>query len=93
MAASAAAPGLFLCFTAAVLMLFVSFVVLFPLPLSSLSQQVSLSAPTWNRISFLDVGLLGRDIHFGVFGYTGSKPSIGYRFDVAGVAVAKYVPP
>lgn len=42
--------------------------------------QVSVSSPTWEVISFLDVGV-GRDqIHYGVFGFTGSTPAIGYLF-------------
>ncbi|KAI5119174.1 hypothetical protein M0805_000628 [Coniferiporia weirii] len=60
---SPAAPGLFFCFAAAVLLIF-----------------VSVSAPTWNSISFLDVSTGGQSTHFGVFGYTGSGRSIGYFF-------------
>jgi len=62
MAATGALPGLFFCFAATVLLVF-----------------VSVSAPTWDRISFLNVGSL----HFGVFGYTGSKTHIGYTFPIA----------
>jgi len=62
--ASPATPGLFLCFAAMVLLIF-----------------VSISAPVWERISFLDVTTGGRTIHFGVFGYTGSPRSVGYFFD------------
>ncbi|KAI0695539.1 pali-domain-containing protein [Cytidiella melzeri] len=36
----------------------------------------SVSAPTWNRISFLDTP----GTNFGVFGYTGSQTHIGYQF-------------
>lgn len=57
MAASGALPGLFFCFAAMVLLIF-----------------VSVSAPTWNAISFLNAN----GISFGVFGYTGSKAHVGY---------------
>lgn len=57
MAASGALPGLFFCFAAMVLLIF-----------------VSVSAPTWNTISFLNAN----GISFGVFGYTGSKAHVGY---------------
>ncbi|GJE94919.1 pali-domain-containing protein [Phanerochaete sordida] len=36
----------------------------------------SVSAPTWNSVSFLDAG----GLHFGVFGYTGSSTHVGYNF-------------
>jgi len=62
MAASSALPGLFLCFAAMVLLIF-----------------VSVSAPTWNSISFMDAGGLS----FGVFGYTGSKAHVGYYFPIS----------
>ena len=52
------------------------------------SSQVSISSPTWEKISFLDVTAGGRTTHFGVFGYTGSKVAIGYTFAAAGF---KYV--
>ncbi|KAJ6475340.1 pali-domain-containing protein [Mycena vitilis] len=42
---------------------------------------VSVSAPTWNKISFLDAGLGSATVHFGVFGYTGTHASVGYRFN------------
>ncbi|KAF8329303.1 pali-domain-containing protein [Amanita rubescens] len=42
----------------------------------------SVSSPTWEKISFLDVSSRSRTTHFGVFGYTGSKASIGYHFNV-----------
>ncbi|KAG6887464.1 hypothetical protein C0995_015064 [Termitomyces sp. Mi166 len=63
MVASAAIPGLFFCFAAAVLLVF-----------------VSVSVPTWNEISFLNVGTGADQVRYGVFGSTGSKPSIGYNF-------------
>ena len=44
-------------------------------------NQVSVSAPVWDSISFFDVTVGGREINFGVFGYTGSGRSVGYRFD------------
>ncbi|KAH7908423.1 hypothetical protein BJ138DRAFT_1091299 [Hygrophoropsis aurantiaca] len=59
MAATGAIPGLIFCFSAMVLLIF-----------------VSVSAPTWNKVSFLNTA--GRS--FGVFGYTGSKPHVGYAF-------------
>lgn len=37
---------------------------------------VSVSVPTWNAISFLNVG----PIRYGVFGFTGSPIQIGYNF-------------
>jgi hypothetical protein len=42
--------------------------------------QVSVSSPVWEKISFLDVTEGGKTTHFGVFGYTGSKASVGYTF-------------
>ncbi|OAX44133.1 pali-domain-containing protein [Rhizopogon vinicolor AM-OR11-026] len=63
MAASPALPGLFFCFAAMVLLIF-----------------VSVSTPTWNKVSFLNVNQLS----FGVFGYTGSKVQIGYYFPLPG---------
>jgi hypothetical protein len=65
MAAGAAVPGLFFCFAACVLLIF-----------------VSVSAPTWNAISFLNNGL---GISFGVFGYTGSSIHVGYHISDAGI--------
>ncbi|KAH7888815.1 hypothetical protein F5I97DRAFT_1855748 [Phlebopus sp. FC_14] len=62
MAASAALPGLFFCFAAMVLLIF-----------------VSVSAPTWDNISFLNTSGLS----FGVFGYTDSKPHVGYNFPLS----------
>jgi len=61
MAASGALQGLFCCFAAMVLIIF-----------------VSISSPTWGRISFLDMG----NLHFGVFGYTGSQVHVGWYFPV-----------
>ncbi|KXN90817.1 hypothetical protein AN958_03471 [Leucoagaricus sp. SymC.cos] len=63
MPASPAIPGLFLCFAATVLLVF-----------------VSVSAPTWESISFLNAGVGSSQIHYGVFGFTGSKHTIGYEF-------------
>jgi len=63
MPASAAAPGLLLCFAATVLLVF-----------------ACVSAPTWEKISFLDVGTGAGQIRYGVFGYTGSKIAVGYYF-------------
>ncbi|KAF8633655.1 hypothetical protein AX15_001304 [Amanita polypyramis BW_CC] len=64
-----AIPGTFLCFAAAVLLVF-----------------VSVSSPTWEKISFLDVSSGTRTGHFGVFGHTGtSKAQIGYHFNLPGI--------
>ncbi|KAF5351853.1 hypothetical protein D9756_007729 [Leucocoprinus leucothites] len=63
MAASPAVPGLFLCFAAMVLLIF-----------------VSVSSPTWEKISFLNVGVGSNQVHYGVFGFTGSQRAIGYEF-------------
>ncbi|KAI3622054.1 hypothetical protein WG66_014991 [Moniliophthora roreri] len=41
---------------------------------------VSASSPGWESISFLNVGSEGSERHFGVFGYTGSKAKMGYKF-------------
>jgi len=43
-------------------------------------RQVSVSSPTWEMISFLDVGIGSSQVHYGVFGFTGSTPVIGYLF-------------
>ncbi|KAG8998262.1 hypothetical protein FRB94_006960 [Tulasnella sp. JGI-2019a] len=42
---------------------------------------VTISSPIWNQISFLDANIVGQDIHFGVFGYTGSAKLLGYPID------------
>ncbi|KIK63785.1 hypothetical protein GYMLUDRAFT_40862 [Collybiopsis luxurians FD-317 M1] len=39
---------------------------------------VSVSAPTWEKISFLNVGTGSAQVHYGVFGFTGSQTHIGY---------------
>ncbi|KAL1745703.1 actin cortical patch SUR7/pH-response regulator pali [Schizophyllum fasciatum] len=64
MAAGPALPGLFLCFAAMVLLVF-----------------VSVSTPTWDKISFLNVPNSQGEQRFGVFGYTGSQAHIGYDFN------------
>jgi len=71
MAASPALPGLFFCFAACVLLIF-----------------VSVSAPTWNAISFLNVSFNGRSIHFGCFGYTGTHTHVGYTFDASQIGIS-----
>ena len=43
-------------------------------------RQVSVSSPTWEMISFFDVGVGSGQVHYGVFGFTGSTPAIGYLF-------------
>jgi hypothetical protein len=68
MAASPAIPGLFLCFAATVLLIF-----------------VCVSVPTWDKISFLNVGTEANQIRYGVFGFTGSKVGIGYDFQASGL--------
>ncbi|KAF8487591.1 pali-domain-containing protein [Gautieria morchelliformis] len=41
------------------------------------------SAPITEKISFLDVNVRGHITHFGVFGFTGSARSVGYRINSA----------
>jgi len=41
---------------------------------------VCVSSPTWEKISFLNVGTGANQIHYGVFGHTGTKVGIGYDF-------------
>ncbi|CCA73153.1 related to palI protein [Serendipita indica DSM 11827] len=36
------------------------------------------SGNAWSAISFLDANVNGRVVHFGVFGYTGIKATVGY---------------
>ncbi|KAH9892889.1 pali-domain-containing protein [Cubamyces lactineus] len=40
----------------------------------------SVSSPTWERISFLNVPEGGSITHFGVFGFTGSDTHVGWYF-------------
>lgn len=42
---------------------------------------VSVSSPIWDAVSFLDASFGGREVHFGVFGYTGSARKLGYTID------------
>jgi hypothetical protein len=44
---------------------------------------VSVSAPTWEKISFLNVGTGSQQTRYGVFGFTGSQRHIGYDFNPA----------
>ncbi|KAJ3737418.1 actin cortical patch SUR7/pH-response regulator pali [Lentinula guzmanii] len=44
---------------------------------------VSVSSPTWEKISFLNVGSGDAVTHYGVFGFTGSQTHIGYDFNPA----------
>ncbi|KAJ7925273.1 pali-domain-containing protein [Mycena leptocephala] len=53
----------------------------FCLSAAVLLTLVSVSAPTWDKIFFLDAGSGSAIIRFGVFGYTGTHISIGYRFN------------
>jgi len=46
---------------------------------------VCVSVPTWDKISFLNVGTGANQIRYGVFGFTGSKVGIGYDFQAAGL--------
>jgi len=69
MVASPAIPGLFFCFAATVLLIF-----------------VCVSVPTWDMISFLNVGTGSNQTKYGVFGFTGSTIGIGYDFQQAGSA-------
>ncbi|KAL0956730.1 hypothetical protein HGRIS_002849 [Hohenbuehelia grisea] len=64
MAASAAVPGLFLCFAATVLLIFVCVS-------SPTWERISF-------LDVSSGG--GEETHFGVFGFTGSSVGIGYRF-------------
>ncbi|KAJ7703225.1 pali-domain-containing protein, partial [Mycena rosella] len=57
------ALSLFFCFSAAVLLTF-----------------VSVSTPTWDKISFLNAGTGNASTGFGVFGATATHLSVGYRF-------------
>ncbi|TFK25247.1 pali-domain-containing protein [Coprinopsis marcescibilis] len=61
--AGAALPGVFFCFAAMVLLIF-----------------VSVSEPTWDRVSFLNVRLPNGTTHYGAFGYTNHDVGIGYFF-------------
>jgi len=46
---------------------------------------VSVSVPVWNDISFLDARIDGRAIKYGVWGYTGSKATLGYSLQPFGI--------
>ncbi|KAJ6593875.1 pali-domain-containing protein [Mycena capillaripes] len=54
---------------------------LFCLSAAVLLTFVSVSAPTWDKVSFLDAGSGSTTVRFGVFGYTGTHVSVGYRFN------------
>lgn len=41
----------------------------------------SVSVPVWNDVYFLNANINGREIRFGVWGFTGSKKQLGYSFD------------
>jgi hypothetical protein len=44
-------------------------------------SQASVAVPTWDKVSFLNVGSSGANqLKYGIFGFTGSKSSIGYNF-------------
>ncbi|KAF9479046.1 pali-domain-containing protein [Pholiota conissans] len=40
----------------------------------------SVAVPTWNAISFLNIGPNGGTLKYGIFGFTGSSTSVGYFF-------------
>ncbi|KAF8800271.1 pali-domain-containing protein [Phlegmacium glaucopus] len=62
--AISAVPGMLLCFAAMVLLVF-----------------VSVSVPSWSKVSFLNIGESGpNQLKYGIFGSTGSSPSVGYHF-------------
>ncbi|KAJ7096350.1 pali-domain-containing protein [Mycena epipterygia] len=54
---------------------------LFCLSAAVLLTFVSVSAPTWDKISFLNAGSGSATTRFGVFGSTGTHISVGYRFN------------
>ncbi|KAJ6586896.1 pali-domain-containing protein [Mycena vulgaris] len=54
---------------------------LFCLSAAILLTLVSVSTPTWDKISFLDAGSGNAITRFGVFGSTGTHISVGYRFN------------
>ncbi|KAF8609970.1 pali-domain-containing protein [Ceratobasidium sp. AG-I] len=41
----------------------------------------TVSVPLRDDVSFFDISLGGREVHFGVFGYTGSEAKLGYKLD------------
>lgn len=45
--------------------------------------QVSVSEPTWNKVSFLNVRMSNGTTHYGCFGYTNHDVGIGYYFGYA----------
>lgn len=42
---------------------------------------VTVSTPLWDAVSFFDLSVGGREVHFGVFGYTGGERKLGYALD------------
>ncbi|QRV85927.1 SUR7/Pali family protein [Ceratobasidium sp. AG-Ba] len=42
---------------------------------------VTVSSPIWDAVYFLRASVGGREVHFGVFGYTGSGRHLGYQID------------
>jgi len=45
---------------------------------------VSVSVPVWEDISFLDTRINGKVVKYGVWGYTGSKATLGYSLQPPG---------
>ncbi len=78
MANALAFPGLFFCFAAFVLLLIVSPRLGFMRLEAHTTPQATISAPVWEKISFLDATIGGQTIHFGTFGYTGIHARLGY---------------
>ena len=41
----------------------------------------TVSVPLRDDVSSFDISVSGREMHFGVFGYTGSEQKLGYKLD------------
>ncbi|KAI0320786.1 pali-domain-containing protein [Amylostereum chailletii] len=41
----------------------------------------SVSSPTWNSVYFFKAARAGQEVHYGVFGFTGSDTHVGYNFN------------
>lgn len=91
--AGAALPGVFLCFSAMVLLLFVSVPSLAFIHFvvdRSPGHQVSISEPTWHKVSFLNVRQANGTTHYGCFGYTNHDVGVGYYFRCVGLLAYPY---
>ena len=71
--------ALFFCFTAFVLLLFVRNLRGAVIRMTE-HPQVTISSPTWDSISFLNVSTDYSSTHFGVFGFSGGKVHVGFHF-------------